>query len=193
RCILIIDALDECENEYHIRTILQLLVEARSLRTVRLRVFLTSRPEIPVRHGICAISQAEHQDFRRILGSIVNLFSPLPVASLAKVISISGTQVTRTLERLQAILDVPKDVASLLRLHHPSFRDFLLNKDRLNEKEAHQRLATSCIQLMSQALKKDICGIHAPSSQVSQVESGRLQEYLSHEVQYACLYWVQHL
>jgi hypothetical protein len=63
RCILIIDALDECENEYHIRTILQLLAEARSLTTVRLRVFLTSRPEIPVRHGICAIPQAEHQDF----------------------------------------------------------------------------------------------------------------------------------
>jgi hypothetical protein len=36
----------------------------------------------------------------------------------------------QTLERLQAILDVPKDVAGLLRLHRPSFRDFLLNKDR---------------------------------------------------------------
>lgn len=64
RCyILIIDALDECDNEGHIRTILQLLAEARSLTTVRLRVFLTSRPEIPIRHGIFAIPQAEHQDF----------------------------------------------------------------------------------------------------------------------------------
>ena len=46
--LLIVDALDECDNEDHIRTILQLLAEARSLTTVRLRVFLTSRPEIPI-------------------------------------------------------------------------------------------------------------------------------------------------
>ncbi|KAG4428434.1 hypothetical protein IFR05_016083 [Cadophora sp. M221] len=61
--LLIIDALDECDNEGHVRTILQLLAEARLLTTVRLQVFLTSRPEVPIRHGIHAIPQAEHQDF----------------------------------------------------------------------------------------------------------------------------------
>ncbi|KAK0113061.1 hypothetical protein ONS95_014767 [Cadophora gregata] len=314
--LLIVDALDECDNEGHVRTILQLLAEARSLTTVRLRVFLTSRPEVPIRHGIRAIPQTEHQDFvlhdiepaiinhdislflehylgtigqewalgsewpgdkilrqlvihasglfiwaatacrfikdgeefaearldeilegtgfegapeqhldqiyitvlqnsipttfrsaekvrlyairRRILGSIIILFSALPSASLAKVISISEIRVTQTLERLQAILDFPKDVAGLLRLHHPSFRDFLLNKDRcgdywVDEEEAHQLVATSCIQLMSQTLKKDICDMHAPGTQASQVDCSRLQECLPPEVQYACLYWVQHL
>ena len=72
--MLIVDALDECDNEDHIRIILQLLAEARSLTTVRLRVFLTSRPEIPIRHGICHIPQAEHQDFilHNIPPTIVN-------------------------------------------------------------------------------------------------------------------------
>jgi hypothetical protein len=314
--LLIVDALDECDNEDHIRTILQLLAEARSLTTVRLRVFLTSRPEAPIRHGIRAIPQAEHQDLvlhsiqpmiinhdislfleyhlgiigqewtlgpkwpgeevlrqlvvhasglfiwaatacrfiyegeefaegrlneilegtgcegtpeqhldqiyiavlqnsipttlrppekaqlyarqRRILGSIAVLLSPLPAASLAKVISISETQVMQTLERLQAILDVLKDVGGFLRLHHPSFRDFLLNKDRcgdfcVDEKEAHQILATGCIQLMSQTLKKDICELHAPGYKATQVKSSRVQKCLPPEVQYACLYWVQHL
>ncbi|PVH69237.1 hypothetical protein DL98DRAFT_522304 [Cadophora sp. DSE1049] len=314
--LLIIDALDECDNDGHIRIILQLLAEARSLTTVRLRVFLTSRPEVPIRHGIRAIPQAEHQDFvlhdiqraiinrdisvflehhlgiigqewtfgsewpghkilrqlvvhasglfiwaatacrfikdgeefaedrlneileetgfegtpeqhldqiyitvlqnsipttfrppekvrlcamqRRILGSIIILFSPLPAASLAKVSSISEIRVTQTLERLQAILDVPKDITGLLRLHHPSFRDFLLNEERcgdywVDKKEAHQLVATSCIQLMSQTLKKDICDMHAPGTQASQVDCSRLQECLPPEVQYACLYWVQHL
>jgi hypothetical protein len=37
----------------------------------------------------------------------------------------------------------------------------------VNEKGAHQTLATSCIQLMSQTLKKGICGMHAPGSQPS--------------------------
>jgi hypothetical protein len=61
--ILIIDALDKYDNKDHIRTILQLLAKARSLTTVRLQVFLTSRPKIPIRHRICAMPQAEHQDF----------------------------------------------------------------------------------------------------------------------------------
>ncbi|KAG4428016.1 hypothetical protein IFR05_016502 [Cadophora sp. M221] len=74
----------------------------------------------------------------------------------------------------------------------------VLSKDRcgdfwVDETKTHQRLATSCIQLMSQTLKKDICNMHAPGTQASQVESSRLQEYLPPEVQYACLYWVQHL
>ena len=35
--------------------------------------------------------------------------------------------------------------------------------------------------------------MHDPGSQASQVESSCLQKYLPPEVQYACLYWVQHL
>ena len=87
-----------------------------------------------------------------------------------------------------------------LRLHHPSFRDFLLDKNRcgdsdfwVEEKQAHQMLADSCIQLMSTSLKKDICGVHSPGWLATDVESSRLEQCLPPEVQYACLYWVQHL
>ena len=58
--LLIIDALNKYDNEGHVYLIIQLLAEARSLTTVRLRVFLTSRPEVPIRHSIHAIPQAEH-------------------------------------------------------------------------------------------------------------------------------------
>jgi hypothetical protein len=315
--VLIIDALDECEGDQNVRIILGLLAEARSIKTVRLRVFLTSRPEIPIRHGIHYIPQAEHQDFilhnipstiinhdislfleynlgiirqewtlgmdwpgkvvlgqlvlhtcglfiwaatacrfiregkqfahkrldtilkgsssaitapdkhldeiyltvlkhsisseysdeeieeisdmlKYTLGSIVVLLSPLSASLLSMLLHLPREDINRTFEDLHAILDIPKDPTRQLRLHHPSFRDFLLSKDRcedfwVDEKEAHQILATSCIQLMSQTLKKDICRMHAPGSQASQVESSRLQKCLPPEVQYACLYWVQHL
>jgi len=57
--VLVVDALDECDDPNNIRIILQLLAEARLLQKVRLRVFLTSRPEIPVRHGFTQIPDAE--------------------------------------------------------------------------------------------------------------------------------------
>jgi hypothetical protein len=58
--LLIVDALNECDKEEHIRIILQLLAEARTLKTVWLWIFLTSRPEIPIRHGFYQISDAGH-------------------------------------------------------------------------------------------------------------------------------------
>ncbi|KIM93143.1 hypothetical protein OIDMADRAFT_184864 [Oidiodendron maius Zn] len=315
--VLVIDALDECDRDEHIRMILQLLAEARTLKTTRLRVLLTSRPEIPIRHGFYQIPNSEHQDFvlhnvpltivnhdislfleynlgiirqewtlgadwpgevvlrqlvlyacglfiwaatacrfiregkrfarkrldtilkgsssaitapdkhldeiyltvlkhsissgysdeeieevydmlKYTLGSIVVLLSPLSASSLSRLVHLPREDINRTFEDLHAILDIPKDPTRPLRPHHPSFRDFLLNKDRcgdfwVDETKAHQMLAAGCIQLMSQTLKKDICEMHAPGCQTSQVENSWIEKCLPPEVQYACLYWVQHL
>jgi hypothetical protein len=315
--VLVVDALDECEGDTNVRIILELLAEARSLKTLRLRVFLTSRPEIPIRYSMHYTIQAEHQDFilhnvppgtinhdislflehnlriirqeltlgadwpgevvlrqlvlyscglfiwastacrfirdgkqvarkrldkllkgsssaitapekhlneiylavlkhsipselsdeekeevcdmlKHMLGSLVVLLSPLSTSSLSRLLQLPREDVDSTFNDLHAILDIPKELTYPLRLHHPSFRDFLLSKDRcgdfwVDEKQAHHTLATSCIQLMSHTLKKDICEMHAPGSQASQVESSRIEKCLPPEVQYACLYWVQHL
>jgi len=315
--VLVIDALDECDKDEHIRMILQLLAKARTLKTARLRVFLTSRPEIPIRHGFYQMPDSEHQDFvlhnvsptiinhdislfleynlgiirqectlgadwpgevvlqqlvlyacglfiwaatacrfiregkrfarkrldtilegsssaitepekqlneiylavlnnsisptysdeekkevydmlKHTLRSLVVLLSPLSTSSLSRLLHLPREDVDATFNDLYAILDIPEDPTLQLRLHHPSFRDFLLSKDRcgdfwVDEKNAHQILATGCIQLMSQTLKKDICEMHAPDFQASQVKSSLIKECLPPEVQYACLYWVQHL
>jgi hypothetical protein len=39
--VLVVDVLDECEDNENVKTILKLLSEAGSLKTVRLRIFLT--------------------------------------------------------------------------------------------------------------------------------------------------------
>jgi hypothetical protein len=62
--ILVIDALDECEDENDIKLILQLFAQAKALGTVQLRIFITSRPETPIHLGFRVhIPEAEHQDF----------------------------------------------------------------------------------------------------------------------------------
>jgi hypothetical protein len=314
----VVDALDECDDDSNIRIILQLLAETRSLEKVQLRVFLTSRPEIPIRSGFYQIPDAEHQDFvlhsispsvvdhdislyleynlrligqelslgadwpggdtiqclvynasglfiwaatacrfiregkrftatrlgtilgssttmnaperhlneiyitvlkhsvspeytaeekmelysmlRNVVGSTVILLSPLSVYSLSRLLKIPKEDIDQTLEDLHSVLDVPKDQTLPLRLHHPSFRDFLLNNDRckdpdfwVDKKQAHQTLANSCIGLMSTSLKQDICGLDAPGILVTDVESSRVERSLPPAVQYACLYWIPHL
>lgn len=49
--VIVIDALDECEQKDDIRAILQLLPQVQESNTIRLRIFLTSRPELPIRLG----------------------------------------------------------------------------------------------------------------------------------------------
>jgi len=59
----VVDALDECDDENNIRDVLDILAGSRSLETVRLRVFMTTRPKVPIRHGFCDIPEAEHENF----------------------------------------------------------------------------------------------------------------------------------
>jgi hypothetical protein len=316
--LLVVDALDECESDSDIRSILQLLTEARDLHNFQLRIFLTSRPEIAIRHGFRDIPKAEHQDFvlhnisrsivdhdisvflhhhlgvirreysfpanwpgeqtivdlvhhsgglyiwaatacrfiregrlfaikrlarilqhdtavatpeenlnqiytailansirgeyddgekedfchmlKQILGIIVVLFSSLSPVSLATLLYIPRYTVDLTLDDMHSILEVPKDQGHQIRLHHPSFRDFLLDRQRcrdlrfwVDEEEANQALAESCMRLMSDRLKRDICGLRAPGTLASEVESGRIEQCLPSELQYACQYWVRHL
>jgi hypothetical protein len=371
--LLVVDALDECDKEDNIRMIVQLLAEAPSLSRARLRVFLTSRPEVPIRHGFRNVPDAKHQDFvlhnispsivdrdislflghslgrlamdrdlrdwpsesdvetlvrnagglfiwaatasrfikeapfveerlrtllrngpsatvddesrtiydtvlqltitnliwytggvlawatialglvrnqasieewlygilvgravtpqrrldwmyitilqgcatptwssrekqdfynrlRYVLGSTVTLLSPLPIAPLSRLLGVTETTTVQTFKDLHAILDIPREATAPLRLHHPSFRDFLSNKDRcshsnfwVDEKLAHQRLARNCIQTMSSSLKQDICMVGARGALAAELDRTQLQQYLSLELQYACNYWIQHL
>jgi hypothetical protein len=133
--------------------------------------------------------------FKKILGGIVILFSHLSVKSLSRLLCVTEQQVDGTLKNLHAILDIQNDETNMLRLHHPSFRDFLLSKDRctdsnfwVEEKQAHQMLAHSCIRLMSNSLRQD-----APGTLVDKVERSRIEQQLPPELKYACLYWIQHL
>lgn len=56
-----IDALDECEREEDIQVILQLLPRVQESSSVCLRIFVTSRPELPIRLGFKQIAN-NHQD-----------------------------------------------------------------------------------------------------------------------------------
>jgi hypothetical protein len=320
--ILVIDALDECESENDIRGILRLLTTTKDLDTVQLRVFITSRPETPIRFGFRAIpgdicqgfvlhdisqSVVEHdisifikhklkeiqerrflsaewpdeqniellvqragslfiyaatvcrfiagskfpkkrlelvtlgstaeqvykpsklptvmldemytnvlrhsaledcdedkselnELFRRIVGCIVILSDSLSAAALAELLSVEPEMVNLILGSLHSVLDVPEHHDSPIRLLHPSFRDFLLDEQRclddqfrVNEKRAHRDLVDSCLKVMSNALKRDMCGLQMPGVLTSEVESNTVSHCLPGHVQYACRYWVDHL
>ncbi|KAL2827985.1 quinon protein alcohol dehydrogenase-like superfamily [Aspergillus cavernicola] len=59
--VIIIDALDECENGKDVKTILSLLPQVRKSTSVHLQVFLTSRPDLHNSMGFHQIDRADYQ------------------------------------------------------------------------------------------------------------------------------------
>lgn len=59
--VIIVDALDECEREEDVKLLIKLLSRSKTLQSPRLRIFLTSRPELPIRLGFKAVD-GEYQD-----------------------------------------------------------------------------------------------------------------------------------
>ncbi|KAL4733015.1 NACHT and WD40 domain protein [Aspergillus similis] len=60
--VIVIDALDECEHDQDIQNIIRLLPRLHKVKSVCLRVFLTSRPELPVSLGFSEIGNHVYQD-----------------------------------------------------------------------------------------------------------------------------------
>ena len=60
--LIVIDALDECERDEDIKVILQLLARTKCPGPISLRIFVTSRPELPIRLGFNQMLHETHQD-----------------------------------------------------------------------------------------------------------------------------------
>ncbi|RYP39668.1 hypothetical protein DL767_002049 [Monosporascus sp. MG133] len=59
--VIVVDALDECERDDDVKLIINLFSRAKSLTSLRLRILVTSRPELPIRLGFNAI-HGKYQD-----------------------------------------------------------------------------------------------------------------------------------
>jgi hypothetical protein len=142
------------------------------------------------------------KEFREIVGTIVILANPLPIESLARLLGISKRTIGHRLSMLHSVLNIPSDVNAPVKLLHLSFRDFLVDPVKrdtnpfwVDEKMAHEHLASKCLNLLSERnyLKTDICNLGAPGRLRTEVDQKKVNDCLPADVQYACLYWVYHL
>lgn len=138
--------------------------------------------------------------FRLIIGTIVVLFDALSPASLAMLLHQSKETIASPLGRLHSLLDIPEDDGKLIRLLHPSFREFLLDPQRcsnatfyIDAKEAHRHLFECCLRVMSSCLRQDMCDLQRPGTRVGDILRSDVNKHVPFAVQYACRYWVYHL
>ncbi|KAL8364662.1 hypothetical protein RB595_003782 [Gaeumannomyces hyphopodioides] len=77
---VVVDALDECDREEDVTALIHLLSRAKEATSFRLRFFVTSRPELPIRVGFkdiggnyrdLALHEIPEQDIRRDISSFL--------------------------------------------------------------------------------------------------------------------------
>jgi hypothetical protein len=107
--------------------------------------------------------------YNDIIGTLVVLAAALDVISLARVAAQPVTAVDVALHGLHSILDISANPQHPIQLHHATFREFILNPVRYTDprfvvdgEKQHQSLAMSCIRLMSEHLRQDICQLRDP-------------------------------
>jgi hypothetical protein len=138
--------------------------------------------------------------FKHLVGSIILLANPLSVYALADLLDIPVRTIEDQLDFLHSVLSVPSLPSYPVRLLHLSFRDFLLDPSKcgkipfwVDEKVAHKKIATHCIRVMNNTLRRDICGVKWPGTPHASIDSQIINDRLAPEVQYACQYWVYHV
>ncbi|KAJ3454195.1 hypothetical protein MRS44_018089 [Fusarium solani] len=320
--MLIIDALDECDQEEDVKLVIRLFSRTKDLQSPKLRIFVTSRPELPIRFGFGAVkgsyqdlvlheippgvikhdisiflehelarirheynasvpqdrqlcaswpgqpniqtlvtmaiplfifaatvcrfiadrrcgspdeqlndvlrfqtrSQESQLDalylpilnklivglstkqrdkvlerFRKTVGFIVVLASPLSTSALGQILNVSKVTIDDQLDMLHSVLSVPSSAESPVRLLHLSFRDFLVGPEQreknpfwIDEKQAHAEMAANCLRIMD-SLKPDLCCIQSPGTPRSAVKPETIAACLPPDIQYSCLHWVHHM
>ncbi|KAH7014279.1 uncharacterized protein B0I36DRAFT_425768 [Microdochium trichocladiopsis] len=140
--------------------------------------------------------------FKSVVGSIVLLFSPLSASSLVSFLAgeCDADDIFSILEQLHSVLDIPQSQDVPIRLYHLSFRDYLLDQDLsgsspfwINAQEGHARLAKQCMKVMQAFLKQDMCSLKHPGAGRASITPQKIDACIPVEVQYACVYWSQHL
>lgn len=138
--------------------------------------------------------------FKRLVGSIILLTSPLSTSALARLLDISLNEIENQLDFLHSVLNIPSSPNLPVRLLHLSFRDFLLDSSKcsrnpfwIDEKEVHKRLAADCLRVMSETFCTDICKVKWLGTHLTSIDPQVIADKLRPEVRYACQYWAQHV
>jgi len=105
----------------------------------------------------------------------------------------------------QALQDLISSCGSFLTLRkqtvyfvHQSAKDYFSTRSGSNifpsgQSEAHGLLADQSLRLMSEFLRRDVCGLRRPGTLMREVENDIVGRHIPAHVQYACCYWVHHL
>ena len=130
-------------------------------------------------------------DFRDIMGIVLALHKPLSAAAIDELlVTLDGRPSIDTVSQIGCVVSS----SPVVRVLHPSFVDFLLDRSRCGRDIWHFHkganninIALLCIQRLNRFLKRNMCNLTLC------VNFGELDGSLTEDIGYACVFWIAHL
>ncbi len=151
------------------------------------------------------IHQAARHLFRSVVGQLITTFEPLSIRSLTTLRHDDDDDYNSVVEMLRHLGSLLSNVNSadqnlpIVPLH-ASFRDFLTSKEKSGDfcvrlRDAHRQLARSCLGLLLNGLKFNICNLESSYFANKDVEDldSRVDKHIPPALLYACRFWDDHL
>jgi hypothetical protein len=143
------------------------------------------------------------ETFRSVIGTILVVapHRPLPEETVAKLLSIKEDYILRNwVDMFSSLLYRDASIGGGIRVRHLSIFEFLTSQDcpdhfRIDIDQANLEVACACLKAMIKELKFNICHLETSSLSNQEVDDldGRIQKHISDSLQYACIYWANHL
>lgn len=140
-----------------------------------------------------------HELFQRIIGAIITISDAMSSETLALFLAEKREKIDMILGALHSVVDVPESNHQLIRILHPSFRDFLLDAKRCTDssysilaEDAHGYLLKRCFELLMSQLKQNPLRMTRPGAKVRDATVERIDACIPMPLQYASGYWWHH-
>ena len=147
-------------------------------------------------------SQEVYQNFRSVVGAVLLVFNPLSMKTFSTLLHNFDTpsDISTALNPLHSVLLVPEITEDPVRIFHKSFPDFLMDPKRCQDTQFfvdpavhHTEILLSCLQLMGQRLRRNICDLDGGLLNKAGDLSDRRKEHIGDALEYACQFWTKHL
>ncbi|KDQ11712.1 hypothetical protein BOTBODRAFT_637097 [Botryobasidium botryosum FD-172 SS1] len=150
-----------------------------------------------------SFAQSDDNDrvIRTVLGAIIVARIPLSGSALTTLLGDRDIDIMEVVQKLKSVLYVNDAKGGTVRICHTSFRDFLVNSKHcpsrfyIDQALHDNRLANACLRTMSRDLRFNICNLessHLLNAEVDNLAT-RVENMISSELQYSCLFWADHL
>ncbi|KAL8636190.1 MAG: hypothetical protein Q9228_006387 [Teloschistes exilis] len=147
--------------------------------------------------------EASGASFRYVVGCMILLFDPLPLAELFRLLQDphidSEEELEGVLRTLHAVIGIPRDTGCPVQILHLSFHDYLLGSNRcldplfwVDEKKTHRIQAGNCLRLLKSTLYRNMCGLPSFGTLRKDVDPLTIRNTFPPGVEYACRHWVEH-
>jgi len=146
--------------------------------------------------------------FRATMGTIALSKQPLTMADLELFLqyrfsSSSAVSLEDMCSRLLPIISIEGE-NKVIKVRHNAYKDYLIDSKRciryddaffIDRSKAHRKMTISCLKIMQQGLKFNICGLKSSHKLNGEVEDKDVlvEKCIPSYLAYACQYWVDHL